>query len=151
MRKSWAGDELHEPPADYRTTEKPLFGHERLDAYRVGLEFVGWFHLLPGGSELSSRRFRQIDKAATSLVLNVAEGNGRCLQSDRSTFLDTAESATVKAAADLELSQRTGEVNLSQLQAGVGLLDRIAGLVHGLADFARSSSVSRSQSEIDTV
>jgi four helix bundle protein len=143
LRKSWAGDELHEPPADYEPTDKPLFGHERLDAYRVGLQFVGWFHQLPGGSELSSRRFRQIDKATTSLVLNIAEGNGRCLQADRRAFFDTAESASVKAAAHLELSERTGEVNRSQLQTGMALLNRIAGLVHGLVDFTRNSDVIR--------
>jgi len=63
-------------------------------------------HGLPGGPELSSRPLRQIEKAGTSLVLNIAEGNGRCLEADRRKFLETAESATVKAGAFLDHSHR---------------------------------------------
>ena len=74
LRKSWAADQLHEPSASYGGQEKPLFGHERLQAYQLGLEFMGWLHGLPGGPELSNRWLRQIDKAGTSLVLNIAEG-----------------------------------------------------------------------------
>ena len=138
LRKSWAGDELHETVRDYGVQKEPHFGHERLEAYRVGLEFMGWFHGLPGGPELTSRSFRQMDKVGTSVVLNIAEGNGRCLDADRRTFLETAESATVKAATYLELSWRTGEVDSSQRRDGMALLDRIALLVRGLSESTRS-------------
>jgi len=149
LRKSWAGDKLQELSPSYESSDKPMFGHERLDAYRVGLEFLAWFNSVPGGAELSSRQFRQIDKASTSIVLNIAEGNGRCLEPDRRTFLETAESATVKAATHFELCQRTGEANVTQRQVGMALLDRIALLVRGLSEFTRNSATS--ESEIDKV
>ena len=76
---------------------------------------------MPGAPELSSRPFRQIDKAATSLVLNIAE------------------SAVVKAGAYLALSRRTGEVDASQGEEGMALLDRAALLVRGLRDFSRGA------------
>ena len=54
-----------------------MFSLERLT------EFVRWFHALPGAVELSSRLLRQVDKASTSIVLNIAEGNGRYGPGDR--------------------------------------------------------------------
>src|SRR5688572_22661651 len=105
LRKAWARDALQEPCGSYGRQGASgvpentvyLFAHERLAAYQVSLDFVGWFHGLPGASELSSRRFRQIDQAATSVVLNIAEGNGRALEADRGKFLAQAESSAVKA------------------------------------------------------
>ena len=77
LRKSWEDNQLREEPAQYGNQEGVLFAHERLDAYQVGLEFMRWFHALPEGRDLSSRLYRHVDKAATSVVLNIAEGNGR--------------------------------------------------------------------------
>jgi four helix bundle protein len=133
LRKSWAGYELGEESGTYGGQKDWIFAHERLEAYQLGLEFVGWFQALPGGAELSSRLFRQIDKAATSVVLNIAEGNGRCLEGDRGKFLEIAESSLVKAATYVELCERTGEVDLGQKQRGIALLDRVALRVRGLS------------------
>ena len=64
--------------AELSTARKEvLFHHESLDVYQVGLDFMRWFIGFPGGSQLSDRWCREIDRAATSVVLNVAEGNGR--------------------------------------------------------------------------
>jgi four helix bundle protein len=114
LRKAWSDDEFHEESATYAGQETWLFAHESLAAYQVSLEFVGWFHALPKARELSSRLFRQIDKAATSVVLNIAEGNGRCLKGDRRSFLEIAESSAVKSATYLDLCERTAEVDLRQ-------------------------------------
>ena len=113
--------------------EQSLFAHERLDAYQVGLEFMRWFHALPAGAELSSRLYRQVDKAATSVVLNIAEGNGRYPEADRRKFLDIAESSAVKAAAYLDLCQSKAELDAGQRERGVGLLARVALMIRGLA------------------
>lgn len=132
LRRSWGEEKLHEEPSGYGAEEKPLFAHERLQAYRTSLELVAWFHGLPGGPELSSRLFRQIDKASTSVVLNLAEGNGRPLEADRRQFLDNAESATVKVAAYVDLGHRMGELELEQRAVGMALADKIAIMVRGL-------------------
>ena len=58
-------------------------------------------------------------QAGTSLVLNIAEGNGRCLEADRRQFLETAESATVKAGSFLDLSHRVGAVDPQQRIEGI--------------------------------
>jgi hypothetical protein len=63
-----------EESGDYTVQASLLFAHERLEAYQSSLLVVVWFHAVPGGAELSRRWFRQIDKAVTSVVLNIAEG-----------------------------------------------------------------------------
>ena len=127
---------IHRPEeeaAQYGSQEQSLFAHERLDAYQVGLEFMRWFHALPAGAELSSRLYRQVDKAATSVALNVAEGNGRYPEADRRKFLDIAEGSAVKAAAYLDLCQSKAELDAGQRERGVGLLARVALMIRGLA------------------
>jgi four helix bundle protein len=110
LRKAWLGDEMKEEPSPYHpvpsaTKGQVLFHHESLDVYRVALDFVSWFVGLPGAKELSDRLCREIDKAATSLVLNVAEGNGRYSEMDQRRFLEIAAASAVKAAY-LDLYER---------------------------------------------
>ena len=80
--------------------------HESLDVYQTGLEFMRWFVCFPGGTELSGRLCRDVDKSATSVVLNVAEGNGRYSELDHRRFLEIAAASAVKAAAYLDLYQQ---------------------------------------------
>ena len=47
--------------------------------------------------------FRRLDEPATSLLLNIAEGNGRFAHYDHSRFLEIANHATTKLAARLEV------------------------------------------------
>jgi four helix bundle protein len=134
LRKAWAGQELYEETGSYGGQEKWLFAHERLKAYQLGLEFMVWFHALPGGPDLSTRLFRQIDKTGTSAVLNLAESNGRYLTADRRKFLDTAEGSVLKTATYLELGERTSELDQAQRDSGMALLDGMALRLRGLAE-----------------
>jgi four helix bundle protein len=132
LRRSWGGAQLQEDAGPYRSNACTLFAHERLDAYQVGLDFMRWFHSLPAGSELSNRLYRQVDKSATSVILNIAESNGRYAQADRRKFLDTAESSAVKAATYLDLCQSKAELDLIQRERGIELLGRVALMIRGL-------------------
>ena len=138
LRKSWEMCGFGEDEPAYGAREDaaqpgPLFAHERLDVYRVGLDFIGWFNGLPAGAELSSRLFRQVDKAGTSVILNLAEGNGRYPEQDRISFLDIAEASAVKAAAYLDLCQRKEGLDRAQRDTGVELLGRVASMLRGLS------------------
>jgi four helix bundle protein len=106
----------------------------RLEAYQYGLKVVAWFHGLPGGAELPTRWFRQLDKAVTSVVLNIAEGNGRRMEADRGRFFESAESSVMKVNTYLQLSQRTGEMSVEAGQCGLALVERVARLVRGLVE-----------------
>jgi four helix bundle protein len=83
LRKAWSQSisQLQEESSEYSaerptTAIEPLFHHESLDVYRVSLTFMRWFVSLAPARELTMA-FRPVDKAATSVILNIAEGNGR--------------------------------------------------------------------------
>ncbi len=93
LRKAWLQSLMNEEPSAYQAEPsapgfEALFHHESLDVYRAGLDFMRWFVGLPGGKELSDRLCWEVDKSATSVVLNVAEGNGRYSELDHRRFLE---------------------------------------------------------------
>jgi four helix bundle protein len=138
LRKSWAAQGLHEEPPAYGDKEEPLFPHERLDAYRLSLEFMQWLHAVPGGAVLTCRLYRQVDKSGTSVVLNLAESNGRYAAGDRRNLLDVAAASTVKAAAYLDLCERTEGMDSLQKAHGAELLRQISRTIGGLMESQRS-------------
>jgi hypothetical protein len=85
-REAWKNVGFQVPSSTVQTLER---------AKANGDTNRGMVSCLAGGAELSSRWFRQIDKAATSVVLNIAEGNGRRIEADHRQFLELAESSVV--------------------------------------------------------
>jgi len=133
LKKSWARDALREESPDYGDGDEcsMIFAHERLIVYRTALEFIHWFQAQPGGRAIASRLYRQVDKAATSMVLNVAEGNGRFGLEDRRRFLDIAEASAVKASVYLDLCSREEGPELADIATGNEILDRVSRLLTG--------------------
>lgn len=136
LRKSWCADAMHEEPTHCQPGRsvpdpEPLFHHETLDVYRIGLQFMRWLSSLPGAEELCDRTYRQLDKAATSLLLNIAEGNGRYSELDHRRFLDVAAASAVKSAAYLDLCEQKSSPACMDLSLGRGLLGRITAMLSG--------------------
>ncbi len=79
------------------------FDHERLKVYQEALRFVAWvgpiIEELPG--KLAAKD--QLDRASTSVVLNLAEGNGKRSHPDRCRYFDIARGSTVECAACLDV------------------------------------------------
>jgi len=109
--------------------DQPLFFHETLDVYRAGLDLVRWMVALPGATALPTGSHRQIDEAVTSILLNIAEGNGRYSEVDHRHFLDLAAAAAVKVAAGLDLSTRKGSWDRTACEPGKALLKRIMSML----------------------
>jgi four helix bundle protein len=64
--------------------------HEKLEVYQASLEFITWaIPLLDGLSGGASVR-NQLDRASTSIPLNIAEGNGKFTSPDRCSALESA-------------------------------------------------------------
>ena len=137
LRRSWERSAFREesPAFGAASPEQPgwYFAHEPLEVYQAGLSFMRWFNGLPAGAELASRLYRQVDKAATSLLLNMAEGYGRTGEGDRLRFLETAEASAVKAAAYLDLCESKAELDAEQRQPGIDLLGRVVLMLRALS------------------
>jgi four helix bundle protein len=82
---------------------KTYFDHEKLDVYQESIVFCGWVGDLL--SEITSKAAAkdQLDRASTSLPLNIAEGNGKFSDADRSRFLEIARGSALEGATCLDV------------------------------------------------
>lgn len=134
LRKAWAAGGTHEDPVDYEPksasrTSQPLFHHETLDVYVVGLKLVKWSSQSRLGADPSARLRSRIDECATSIVLNIAEGNGRYSELDHHRFLDLAETSAIKTAAYLDLAVQNYCLPQAEVAPGKVLLERIIAML----------------------
>jgi four helix bundle protein len=136
LRKAWAESMAREEPPAYpikslKDAPEELFHHEGLEVYRAALRFMEWFVSAPAGKDLSNRLFRQADEAGTSVVLNIAEGNGRYAELDHHRFLQIAQSAAVKGAVYLDLIVERSLLVETEAGKGKKILSRISAMVAG--------------------
>lgn len=110
----------------------PQFNHERLKVYQEALRFVTWIgpiiEDLP--AKLSARD--QLDRASTSIVLNLAEGNGKRSHPDRCRYFDIARGSTVECAACLDVLERRGNLDAESVATGKAILLEIVSMTAGL-------------------
>ena len=77
-----------------------LFDHDRLDVYRPSIEYVANAFETSRSLEGLHRHARdQWLRAAQSIPLNIAKGNGKRSLKDRARFLDIARGSALECAA----------------------------------------------------
>ena len=79
------------------------FDHEKLEAYREAIAFCGWVGTFLSTIEGKIAAKDQLDRASTSIPLNIAEGNGKFSPADRSRFLEIARGSALECAACLDV------------------------------------------------
>ena len=90
-----------------------FFDHEKLDVYREAIRFVAWADELLETIPKNLAVHNQLDRAATSIPLNIAEGNGKYTAPDRCRYFDIARGSALECAACLDVlvvknASRTG-------------------------------------------
>src|SRR3954468_22241565 len=80
---------------------RPQFDRERLKVYQEALRFVAWAGLIIDELPAKLAARDQLDRASTSIVLNLAEGNGKRSHAERCRYFDTARGSGVECAACL--------------------------------------------------
>ena len=80
---------------------KIYFDHEKLDVYREAISFCGWAGELLSEIAVKAAAKDQLDRASTSIPLNIAEGNGKFSAKDRARFLEIARGSALECAACL--------------------------------------------------
>ena len=115
------------------------FDHEKLDVYRLLLEFVSWVaDLLDELEKGAGRRAREIrdhlGRASLSSLLNTAEGNGRRATKGRAKFFDDARGSATECAACLDALVAIRCCVPPRVADGKALLLRIVSMLTKLVD-----------------
>lgn len=71
------------------------FSHEKLLVYDRSLEFVEFSHEILSKQNDKSNVFDQLDRASTSIALNIAEGTGKYTNKDKCRYYDIARGSAV--------------------------------------------------------
>ena len=123
---------------------KTYFDREKLDVYQESIAFCGWVGELLGQISAKAAAKDQLDRASTSLPLNIAGGNGKFSNVDRARFLEIARGSALECAACLDvLAVRkliAGEQILPAKKRLVRIVNMLMGMLKkssGRAEFLR--------------
>jgi four helix bundle protein len=115
----------------------PQFDHETLEVYRESLCFITWLEPMLQKLPKSISVRDQLDRAGTSIPLNIAEGNGKFTKPDRCRFFDNARGSALECAAALDVLAAKNLCGTNELQTGK---DRLRGIVSMLVGLIRADS-----------
>src|SRR6266550_3215087 len=111
---------------------KPLFDHEKLIAYHRSLQFIVWCSPLMEKLPPKLAVADQLDRASTSVPLNIAEGNAKYTAPDRCRYFDTARGSALECAACLDVLVAKGKCMAEETQSGKEILHETVSLLVGL-------------------
>ncbi|MEJ2153404.1 MAG: four helix bundle protein [Gemmatimonadota bacterium] len=110
------------------------FDHERLEVYRVALEFFDLadevIDSLPRGR---GHLANQLSRAALSIVNNIAEGAGKLSAGDKRRYYLTALGSSTECAAMVDICLRRQLIEEAKHRHAKKLLDRTAAMLTKLA------------------
>jgi four helix bundle protein len=124
---------------------KPCFDHEKLIAYQRAIQFVAWASQLLENLSPKLAVSDQLDRASTSVPLNIAEGNAKHTAPDRCRYFDSARGSALESAACLDVLVAKGRCAPEQIAAGKQILLEVVSLLIGLT---RSISPDRFREEM---
>ena len=121
---------------------EPMFDHDRLDVYRLSIEYVASsFAVAKALSGLHRPARDQWLRAAQSIPWNIAEGNGKRSLKDRARFFDIARGSSFECVAIQDVlvacggmdPLRSTELKL-QLKRIVAMLTKMAMKFDGVSE-----------------
>jgi four helix bundle protein len=116
---------------------KSQFDHEKLKVYQDTILFNGWVGEFLGTIAAKAAAKDQLDRAATSIALNIAEGNGKFSGRDRARFFEIARGSAVECAACLDVLVAR---KLTDTHAVDGAKNQLVGIVKMLMGLLRRFS-----------
>ena len=111
---------------------KAQFDHEKLRAYQEALRFIAWADPILDRLTTKIAVKDQLDRASTSTLLNLAEGNGKRSRPDRCRYLDIARGSVVECAACLDVLAVRKRITMDEAAAGKNILLGVVSMVSGL-------------------
>ena len=110
------------------------FSHEKLIVYQRSIEFVAWLEPLLEKLPAKIAAKDQLDRASTSVPLNIAEGNGKFSMRDRARYFQMAQGSGLECAAALDVLVAKRRVEKSEITPGKGLLEEVVNMLMRMLD-----------------
>ena len=110
----------------------PLFDHEKLKVYQSAILFVSFADALLQDIPKSLAVHGQLERASTSIPLNIAEGNGKFTSADRCRYFDIARGSALESAACLDVLIARKRIEGADAAHGKELLHGIVSMLVGL-------------------
>lgn len=108
------------------------FDHEKLEVYREAIHFIAWSSALMHTSVRVDDVKDQLDRASTSISLNIAEGIGKFNPKDHCRFFDIAHGSALEYAAALDVLVAKSKLTTAQIRPGKESLQKIVRMLMGL-------------------
>ena len=104
---------------------KIYFDHEKLDVYWEAINFCAWVGKFLAAVSAKAEAKEQLDRASTSIPLNIAEGNGKFSPNDRARFFEIARGSALESAAGLDVLVAPGFATPKEIISAKETLVRI--------------------------
>jgi len=106
--------------------------HEKLDVYQLSLEFFTWtlpvLEIIPAGAAVRG----QLDRASTSIPLNIAEGNGKFTSADRCRYFDNARGSALECSACLDVMVAKRFTKPADVSTGKAIVVQMVNMLFGM-------------------
>ena len=111
---------------------KTYFDHERLNVDQEAIAFCGWVGDLLNEITVKAAAKDQLDRASTSLPLNIEKGNGKFSDADRSRFLEIARGSALECAACLDVLVVRKLIATERIASAKEQLVRVVNMLMGM-------------------
>ena len=108
------------------------FDHVKLEVYQEAIAFIAWLSAILEGTVRIGEVKEQLDRASTSIPLNIAEGNGKYAPKDRCRFFDIAHGSALECAAGLDVLVAKVKLTPEEIRPRKETLQKIVRMLIGL-------------------
>ena len=116
------------------------FDHEKLTVYQERIEFVVFVAaLLPRLQSPFSSIRDQLLRSSQSIVLNIAEGNGKRSSADRRRFFEINRGSAMESAAALDVLVAVGAFTLDEITPGKALLLPVVKMLSKMTEYTEAA------------
>lgn len=108
------------------------FDHEKLHVYQKALLFNEFTHKILSRIRFQTEIKNQLDRASISILLNIAEGNGKFSPKDRCRYFDISMGSTLESSACIDILYIKNFINDDEKKKGKEILNEIVAMLIGL-------------------
>lgn len=106
------------------------FDHEKLDVYQTAVEWVSLAQdIVEGLPRGNGNLADQLQRAASSITLNIAEGAGEFSSAEKARFYRIAKRSATECAAALDVAKHRSSITDDHFAQGRLLLLRVVGML----------------------